>query len=103
MTQAICLAKKPHIIIGTPGRIVYHLQHTRGFSLKTIKFLVLDEADRLLNLDFEEEIDTILKVLPKERTSFLYSATMTNKVFIISSLSFDLDLNFFCPSSHYKN
>jgi ATP-dependent RNA helicase DDX47/RRP3 len=80
MTQAICLAKKPHIVIGTPGRIVYHLQHTRGFSLKTIKFLVLDEADRLLNLDFEEEIDTILKVLPKERTSFLYSATMTNKV-----------------------
>ena len=41
---------------------------------------MLDEADRLLNLDFEEEIDMILKVIPKERTSFLFSATMTSKV-----------------------
>lgn len=80
MTQAMALAKKPHIVIGTPGRILYHLQNTRGFSLKSIKFLVLDEADRLLNMDFEDAIDAILKVMPRERTSFLFSATMTNKV-----------------------
>jgi ATP-dependent RNA helicase DDX47/RRP3 len=41
---------------------------------------VLDEADRLLNMDFEQEIDQILKVIPKERHTFLFSATMTNKV-----------------------
>lgn len=41
---------------------------------------VLDEADRLLNMDFEQEIDQILKVIPKERRTFLFSATMTNKV-----------------------
>jgi ATP-dependent RNA helicase DDX47/RRP3 len=78
--QALALGKKPHIIIGTPGRVVYHLQNTKGFTLKNIKFLVLDEADRLLNLDFEEEINTILSVLPKERNTFLFSATMTSKV-----------------------
>lgn len=78
--QALALAKKPHIVIGTPGRVVYHLQNTKGFNLKNIKFLVLDEADRLLNLDFEEEINTILSVLPKERNTFLFSATMTSKV-----------------------
>lgn len=78
--QALQLAKKPHVIIGTPGRVVYHLQNTKGFILKNVKFLVLDEADRLLNLDFEEEINTILSVLPKERNTFLFSATMTSKV-----------------------
>lgn len=53
MTQAIALAKKPHIIIGTPGRLADHLANTKGFNLKYIKFLVFDEADKLLNMDFE--------------------------------------------------
>jgi len=78
--QTILLAKKPHIIIGTPGRILYHLQNTRGFNFKNLKFFVLDEADRLLSLDFEESINTILKVIPKERSTYLYSATMTQQV-----------------------
>ena len=47
MTQSIALAKKPHVIVGTPGRLVDHMQNTKGFSLRTIKFLVLDEADRM--------------------------------------------------------
>eukprot|EP00243_Klebsormidium_subtile_P003787 TRINITY_DN17394_c0_g1_i1.p1 TRINITY_DN17394_c0_g1~~TRINITY_DN17394_c0_g1_i1.p1 ORF type:complete len:450 (+),score=122.55 TRINITY_DN17394_c0_g1_i1:188-1537(+) len=80
MAQAIALAKRPHIVVGTPGRLVDHLSNTKGFSLRTIKYLVLDEADRLLNMDFEQEIDQILKVIPKERRTFLFSATMTNKV-----------------------
>ena len=52
----------------------------QGFSLKTLKHLVLDEADRLLNMDFEQEIDQILKAVPKERRTQLFSATMTTKV-----------------------
>eukprot|EP00940_MAST-03C_sp_MAST-3C-sp2_P001122 g1122.t1 len=80
MTQAIALAKRPHIIVATPGRLVDHLEHTKGFSLQSIKFLVLDEADRMLGLDFEEEITTILQLLPRERRTLLFSATMTNKV-----------------------
>lgn len=80
MTQALALAKKPHIVIATPGRLVDHLENTKGFNLKFLKFLVLDEADRILNMDFEKEVDTILKVIPKDRRTFLFSATMTKKV-----------------------
>jgi ATP-dependent RNA helicase DDX47/RRP3 len=56
------------------------LENTKGFTLKTIKYLVMDEADRILNMDFEEDLDKMLKVLPKERITYLYSATMTKKV-----------------------
>lgn len=52
----------------------------QGFSLKALKHLVLDEADRLLNMDFEAEIDQILRVIPRERRTQLFSATMTSKV-----------------------
>ena len=80
VTQAIALAKRPHIVLATPGRLVDHLENTKGFSLRSIGFLVLDEADRMLSLDFEEAINTILAAIPRERTTFLFSATMTSKV-----------------------
>ncbi|KMT14028.1 hypothetical protein BVRB_4g078570 [Beta vulgaris subsp. vulgaris] len=57
-----------------------HLSNTKGFSLRTLKYLVLDEADRLLNEDFEKALDDILKVIPLERRTYLFSATMTKKV-----------------------
>ncbi|KAL4180919.1 hypothetical protein AMTRI_Chr12g234770 [Amborella trichopoda] len=80
MDQAIALAKRPHVVVGTPGRLLDHLTNTKGFSLRTLKYLVLDEADRLLNMEFEKEIDEILEVIPRERKTFLFSATMTKKV-----------------------
>ena len=80
MSQAIKLAKKPHVLICTPGRLVDHLENTKGFSLRTVKFLVLDEADRMLSMDFEEEINKVLDQLPRERRTMLFSATMTSKV-----------------------
>lgn len=80
VAQGLQLAKKPHIIIATPGRLVDHLENLKGFNLKAIKYLVMDEADRILNMDFEVELDKILKVLPRERRTFLFSATMTKKV-----------------------
>ncbi|XP_074638447.1 putative ATP-dependent RNA helicase DDX47 isoform X2 [Acropora palmata] len=64
----------------SPGRLVDHLENTKGFNLRALKYLIMDEADRILNLDFEKEIDTILKVIPRERRTYLYSATMTKKV-----------------------
>lgn len=78
--QAIALSKKPHIIVATPGRLVDHLENTKGFTLKTLRYLVMDEADRLLSMDFEKELETILKVIPRERQTMLFSATMTDKV-----------------------
>ncbi|KAJ3652529.1 hypothetical protein Zmor_018485 [Zophobas morio] len=80
MSQALMLAKKPHILIATPGRLLDHLENTKGFNLKALKYLVMDEADRILNMDFEVEVDKILKVIPRERRTFLFSATMTKKV-----------------------
>lgn len=80
VSQAIALAKKPHVIVCTPGRLQDHLENTKGFSLRTLKCLVLDEADRLLDMDFGPIIDRILKILPRDRNTYLFSATMTSKV-----------------------
>ncbi|KAK8638477.1 hypothetical protein V6N13_136899 [Hibiscus sabdariffa] len=80
MQQQIALAKRPHIIVGTPGRLVDHLTNTKGFSLHKLKYLVLDEADMLLNEDFEKALDDILNVIPRDRHTYLFSATMTKKV-----------------------
>ena len=78
--QARALARLPHVIVATPGRIVHHLENTKGFALNNLKYFVLDEADRLLNMDFEKEINRILEVIPRNRRSMLFSATMTSKV-----------------------
>ncbi|KAJ5140118.1 ribosomal RNA processing protein [Penicillium atrosanguineum] len=78
--QSIALGKKPHIIVATPGRLLDHLENTKGFSLRGMKYLVMDEADRLLDMDFGPILDKILKVLPRERRTFLFSATLSSKV-----------------------
>jgi len=78
--QAVALSKRPHIIVATPGRLQDHLENTKGFSLRGLKYLVMDEADRLLDLDFGPIIDKLLKVIPRERNTMLFSATMTTKV-----------------------
>ncbi|KAG4304375.1 hypothetical protein PORY_002085 [Pneumocystis oryctolagi] len=80
VSQAIALNKRPHVIVCTPGRLQDHLENTKGFSLRTIKYLVLDEADKLLDMNFGPIIEKILKVVPRERTTYLFSATMTSKV-----------------------
>lgn len=55
--QQIALGKKPHIIVATPGRILDHMERTKGFNLRNLKYLVLDEADRLLELEFGPVIE----------------------------------------------
>jgi ATP-dependent RNA helicase DDX47/RRP3 len=60
VSQAIALSKKPHVIVATPGRLADHLANTKGFNLKRLKFLIFDEADRLLSMDFEKQINLIL-------------------------------------------
>lgn len=78
--QQVMLAKLPHVIVATPGRIVDHLEATKGFSLRKLQYLVFDEADRLLSLNFKEAIDKLLQIIPRERRTFLFSATMTSEV-----------------------
>eukprot|EP00579_Thalassiosira_antarctica_P010224 CAMPEP_0201909316 /NCGR_PEP_ID=MMETSP0903-20130614/1124_1 /ASSEMBLY_ACC=CAM_ASM_000552 /TAXON_ID=420261 /ORGANISM="Thalassiosira antarctica, Strain CCMP982" /LENGTH=516 /DNA_ID=CAMNT_0048443825 /DNA_START=141 /DNA_END=1687 /DNA_ORIENTATION=- len=82
-SQAIALARNPHVVVATPGRLLDHLQNTKGFHLRQLKYLVLDEADRMLSMDFEKEINEILECIPdceKGRRTMLFSATMTSKV-----------------------
>lgn len=80
VSQAMALAKKPHIVVASPGRLVDHLENTKGFSLRTTKYLIMDEADRLLSMDFEESLMKIVQVLPSDKRALLFSATMTAKV-----------------------
>jgi ATP-dependent RNA helicase DDX47/RRP3 len=80
INQAVALARKPHIVVGTLGRLIDHLENTDGFSLSGLRWLVMDEADRLLNQDFEKQLDTLLRVVPAERSTMLFSATMTDSV-----------------------
>jgi ATP-dependent RNA helicase DDX47/RRP3 len=101
--QAIQLAKGPHVIVCTPGRIIDHLQNTKGFSLRNVKVVVLDEADRLISMDFEKEIDQFFAVVPANRNTYLFSATMTSKVnklkrnFLIDPVSISVSQNFQTP------
>lgn len=78
--QAKELMRKPHVIVATPGRLMDHLENTKGFSLRALKYLVMDEADRLLDMEFGPALDKILEVLPVERHTYLFSATLTSKV-----------------------
>ena len=78
--QAIQLSKRPHVIVGTPGRIKDHLTNTKGFHMQKLHALVLDEADKMLDMDYEKEIDSILEHLPRERQTLLFSATLSTKI-----------------------
>lgn len=74
------LTEKPHILISTPGRLADLLENTDTFNLNKIKFLVLDEADRLLTDfgDFAEQMEPIFKRIPTQRQTLLFSATMSD-------------------------
>ncbi|WP_037372087.1 DEAD/DEAH box helicase [Anaerovorax odorimutans] len=83
--QIMALKNKPQIVIGTPGRIMDHMRrHTLKFH--NLKMIVLDEADEMLNMGFREDIDIILKELPKERQTLLFSATMPKEILEITKL-----------------
>ena len=82
--QIRALKKKPQIVVGTPGR-VNDMIRRRVLKVETIKWLVLDEADEMLNMGFKEELDEILKNMPKEKQSLLFSATMNPSIRRIAS------------------
>lgn len=73
--QLKALKKRPHIIVGTPGRLLDHLRR-RTIRLHDIEIVVLDEADEMLNMGFIEDIEAILREIPGERQTMLFSATI---------------------------
>ena len=78
-TQIKMLKKGVQIVIGTPGRIMDHMRR-KTLKLDNVKMCVLDEADEMLNMGFEEDIETILKDVPEERQTVLFSATMNKRI-----------------------
>lgn len=73
-----------HIVVGTPGRILKHLKK-ETLSLEDMDTLVLDEADRMLDMGFSEEINEVLAFTPKEKQTLLFSATYTDEIMDISA------------------
>lgn len=72
-----------HIIVGTPGRVLKHLKKA-SLSLEDVDTLVLDEADRMLDMGFSEEINEVLEFVPKKRQTLLFSATYTDEILDMS-------------------
>ncbi|KAL7803085.1 hypothetical protein V8C43DRAFT_312460 [Trichoderma afarasin] len=78
--QEVELRLRPDVIIATPGRFIDHMRNSASFSVDTVEILVLDEADRMLEDGFADELNEILTTLPKSRQTMLFSATMTSTV-----------------------
>lgn len=81
--QIMGLKKGVQIVIGTPGRVMDHMRR-KTLKLDNVKMVVLDEADEMLNMGFEEDIETILKDVPKKRQTLLFSATMNQRILNIT-------------------
>ncbi|KAK9886908.1 hypothetical protein WA026_019165 [Henosepilachna vigintioctopunctata] len=96
--QAQKLSDKPHIVVATPGRLADHIQSCMTFNFNNLKFLVLDEADRLLSGPFDEQIKTIFSVLPKERQHLFFSATITDTLSTIMNFTKKDTLIYEAPS-----
>ncbi|RYH25717.1 DEAD/DEAH box helicase [archaeon] len=78
---------KMNILISTPGRLLQHFEQTLGFDASQLLVLVLDEADRILDMGFKTQLDSVLQYLPGHRQTMLFSATQTKSVKDLARLS----------------
>lgn len=82
--QIQLLKRNPHIVVSTPGRLIDHLEN-HNYSLNQVKIIVLDEADRMLDIGFMPAIKQILAAAPKDRQTLMFSATMPSAIAEIAS------------------
>jgi ATP-dependent RNA helicase DDX49/DBP8 len=82
MKQAVELASRPHVVVATPGRLCDLIRSSSQgqWNLSKVKYLVLDEADRLLHPGFAEELGFILSQLPAQKQTLLFTATITDAI-----------------------
>ncbi|KAJ6681012.1 hypothetical protein OIU74_019485 [Salix koriyanagi] len=85
--QQAALRSMPDIVVATPGRMIDHLRNSMSVDLDDLAVLILDEADRLLELGFNAEIQELVRLCPKRRQTMLFSATMTEEVDELIQLS----------------
>ncbi|VEL19776.1 unnamed protein product, partial [Protopolystoma xenopodis] len=85
-SQETSLRGNPDIVIATPGRLIDHISNAPNFSLSTVEYLVLDEADKLLDEYFTEQIAEIIRHCSRQRQTMLFSATMTESVRLFVTL-----------------
>ncbi|MBU5594315.1 DEAD/DEAH box helicase [Amphibacillus sp. MSJ-3] len=78
-SQKVQLKQKTHVVVGTPGRVFDHIGKGT-LSLDQIRYLVIDEADEMLNMGFIEQVEAIIKALPKDRVTMLFSATLPKEI-----------------------
>jgi len=76
-----------NIVVCTPGRMLQHLSQTATFNVDNLQMLILDEADRIMDMGFQRDVDAIIEYLPKERQTLLFSATQTKRVSDLARLS----------------
>ncbi|MEQ8878991.1 MAG: DEAD/DEAH box helicase, partial [Cyclobacteriaceae bacterium] len=77
--QIKALKQRPKIVVATPGRLI-DLLNRKALNLESVRYVILDEADEMLNMGFKEDIDTILSHTPEERVTWLFSATMPPEI-----------------------